>query len=206
MSSATSPARLLLATRNVAKAKELAHLLAPTGIQVVSLAEAGITVEVEETASSFRDNAILKAVGYSRACDLPTLADDSGIEVTALGGAPGVHSARFGGDGLNDKNRNDLLMRQLGAAGSSDRSARYVCILALARRGELVMTFGGTVEGTIAEEPHGDGGFGYDPLFFYPPFGKTFGEVSAQDKDGVSHRGKAFRAFLEYAHTNLGPR
>lgn len=206
MSLANSGARLLLATRNVAKAKELAHLLAPTGIQVVSLAEAGITVEVEETASSFRDNAILKAVGYSRACDLPTLADDSGIEVTALGGAPGVHSARFGGDGLNDKNRNDLLMRQLGAAGSSDRSARYVCILALARRGELVMTFGGTVEGTIAEEPHGDGGFGYDPLFFYPPFGKTFGEVSAQDKDGVSHRGKAFRAFLEYAHTNLGPR
>jgi XTP/dITP diphosphohydrolase len=146
---------------------------------------------------------MLKAVAYSRASDLPTLADDSGIEVTALGGAPGIHSARFGGDGLNDKNRNDLLLRQLEAAATVDRSARYVCVLALARGGELVTTFEATVEGTIAQEPCGDGGFGYDPLFFYPPFGKTFGEVSAGEKDGVSHRGKAFRAFLEYARLAL---
>jgi XTP/dITP diphosphohydrolase len=122
--------------------------------------------------------------------------DDSGLEVRALSGAPGVLSARFAGDGATDEANNRLLLKRL--HGVEDRSGRFVCVVALAHAGKLLRTFRGTVEGRIAEAPRGANGFGYDPLFFYPPFDSTFGEVSAQRKLEVSHRSKALRAMVEY--------
>lgn len=150
----------------------------------------------EETGATFEENAVLKAVYYSRFTADPVFADDSGLEVDSLEGAPGVYSARFAGPGATDEDNNRLLLGRL--AGSSDRAARFVCVIALAQGGELVRTFRGAVEGVIAEAPRGDNGFGYDPLFHHEPFGQTFGEVDPERKLTVSHRGRALEALLTY--------
>lgn len=147
-----------------------------------------------ETGRSFEENAAAKALYYSSLAPGPLFAEDSGLEVEALGGAPGVYSARFAGAEADDEANNRLLLEKL--QGVADRRARYVCVAALAERGRLVATFRGTVEGRIAEAPRGTGGFGYDPLFYYEPFGATFGEVSAERKMAVSHRGEAMRRLL----------
>jgi len=147
-----------------------------------------------ETGRSFEENAAAKALYYSSLAPGPLFAEDSGLEVEALGGAPGVYSARFAGPDADDEANNRLLLEKL--QGVADRRARYVCVAALAERGRLVATFRGTVEGRIAEAPRGTGGFGYDPLFYYEPFGATFGEVSAERKMAVSHRGEAMRRLL----------
>lgn len=152
----------------------------------------------EETGSTFEENAALKAIYYSRFTDGLVLADDSGLEVDALDGAPGVYSARFAGPTATDADNNKHLLLKL--SGASNRSARYVCVIAVAHRGELLGAFRGEVEGEILQEYRGSNGFGYDPLFYYPPFGATFGETSAARKQTVSHRGmalKAMRRFLE---------
>ncbi len=150
----------------------------------------------EETGATFEENAVQKAHYYSLHAPGPLFVDDSGLEVRALDGAPGVLSARFAGDGATDEANNRLLLERL--HGVEDRSARFVCVVALAEAGKLIRTFRGTVEGRIAEAPRGANGFGYDPLFFYPPFNRTFGEVSAEQKLQVSHRSKALRAMVEY--------
>lgn len=147
-----------------------------------------------ETGRSFEENAAAKALYYSSLAPGPLFAEDSGLEVEALGGAPGVYSARFAGPDADDEANNRLLLEKL--QGVADRRARYVCVAALAERGRLVGSFRGTVEGRIAEAPRGTGGFGYDPLFYYEPFGATFGEVSAERKMAVSHRGEAMRRLL----------
>jgi len=147
-----------------------------------------------ETGRSFEENAAAKALYYSSLAPGPLFAEDSGLEVEALGGAPGVYSARFAGPDAGDEANNRLLLEKL--QGVADRRARYVCVAALAERGRLVGSFRGTVEGRIAEAPRGTGGFGYDPLFYYEPFGATFGEVSAERKMAVSHRGEAMRRLL----------
>lgn len=150
----------------------------------------------EETGSTFEENAILKAVYYSRFVDGPLFADDSGLEVAALGGAPGVYSARFAGPEATDEANNVLLLERL--RGAEDRSGQFVCVIALARRGALVKTFRGEVRGTILETPRGDNGFGYDPLFYYSPFGCTFGEADLQSKMEVSHRAQALAAMFDW--------
>lgn len=150
----------------------------------------------EENGRTFEENAVQKALYYSQYAPGLLFAEDSGLEVDALGGAPGVFSARFAGAGATDEDNNRLLLAKL--HGVQDRKARYVCVAALAERGRLIRTFRGTVEGRILEQPRGSGGFGYDPLFYYEPFGATFAEVSAERKMTVSHRGQALRGLIEW--------
>ncbi len=151
---------------------------------------------VEETGATFEENAILKAEYYSRFADDYLFVDDSGLSVDALGGAPGVYSARFAGPNASDDDNNRLLIQKL--RNVKNRTARYVCVIALAKAGKLEATFSGEVEGQIIDEPRGSGGFGYDPYFFYPPFGCTFAEAAPDQKQSVSHRGQALRRMREY--------
>jgi XTP/dITP diphosphohydrolase len=147
-----------------------------------------------EDGATFEENAIRKARHYGPYAPAPLFADDSGLEVDALGGAPGVFSARFAGPKATDEANNRLLLEKL--AGVAGRQARFVCAIALIEAGAVRGLFRGAVEGIIAREPRGTGGFGYDPLFYYPPFGCTFGEAAAEQKFAVSHRGQALRALL----------
>ena len=149
----------------------------------------------EESGKTFGENAVLKAVYYSQFAEEPVFADDSGLEVDALRGAPGVYSARFAGQNAGQAENNNLLLQRL--KGSADRRARFVTALALAKAGALLGTSAGTVEGEIVEAPRGENGFGYDPLFLYPPLGRTFAELTGTEKLEVSARGKALRALLQ---------
>jgi len=190
--------KLVVATRNQGKLRELETLLAGTPFRAVSLADLGQIPEHEEKGETFEANAIQKALQYSQLTDDLALADDSGLEVDALGGAPGVRSARYGGPGLSDEGRCLLVLKEMEKHAWEDRQARFICVLALAQAGELVRTFRGVVEGMIAFEPRGAGGFGYDPIFYHPPSARTFGELSPAEKDAVSHRGIAIREFVKY--------
>lgn len=147
-----------------------------------------------EDGTTFAENAAAKALYYSNYSEEAVLADDSGLEVEALHGAPGVYSARYAGPGASDEDNNNALLRDLG--NQSHREARFVCVLALALRGHVLMTAQGAVEGEVLEAPRGNGGFGYDPLFFYRPLRRSFGELSLEEKFSVSHRGRAFHALL----------
>jgi XTP/dITP diphosphohydrolase len=150
----------------------------------------------EETGLTFEANAVEKTLYYSRFCDGPVFADDSGLAVDALGGAPGVYSARYAGPEASDDENNRLLLARM--RGVVNRTARFICVIALARQRELLGTFRGEVDGTLAEEPRGTGGFGYDPLFYYPPFGRTFGEAPLADKMRVSHRARALAKLRDW--------
>jgi XTP/dITP diphosphohydrolase len=153
-------------------------------------------VPPDETGETFEENAAQKAIYYSRFAGAPVFVDDSGLEVDGLGGAPGVYSARFAGPDASDEANNRLVIEKM--RGETNRIARFVCVVALAKQGELIRTFRGEVEGQLLDAPRGSNGFGYDPLFFYPPFGCSFGEVAADRKMQVSHRGRALRAMREY--------
>jgi XTP/dITP diphosphohydrolase len=186
---------LLVATTNADKVREIRGILAGLDVTLLTLADVPAVAPPEETGQTFEDNARLKALYYADASGLLTVAEDSGLEIDALGGRPGVESARFGGEQTTYPEKFRLLYNA-GAAGSA---ARFVCALALARRGHVLFTARGVVEGRIAPAPAGDGGFGYDPIFFYPPFGRTLAEA-ADRKSEVSHRAAAFqklRGFLE---------
>jgi XTP/dITP diphosphohydrolase len=150
----------------------------------------------DETGSTFEGNAALKGLYYGDFIDGYLFADDSGLEVDALGGAPGVHSARYAGAEATDADNNGLLLKRL--TGVTDRTARFVCVIALVKDGKLVRTFRGSVEGRILDAPRGSGGFGYDPLFYYEPFGCTFGEAPIGDKMLVSHRAQALEAMFTF--------
>jgi XTP/dITP diphosphohydrolase len=160
--------------------------------------EVGITEAPDETGQTFLANAALKASHYSRRSGLMAVADDSGLSVDALGGAPGLYSSRFGGDGASDLDRNLLLLEKLRGLPAEQRGAHFTSAVAVARAGDVIFEAQEQVFGAIAEEMRGASGFGYDPLFFYPPFGCTFGEVSRERKDAVSHRGKAFARLREF--------
>ncbi len=149
----------------------------------------------DETGATFEENAIQKALYYSKHCEGQLFVDDSGLEVDALGGAPGVYSARYGGPDATDEANNRVLLERM--QGIVDRTARFVCVVALGSNGKLIDTFRGAVEGQLLEVPRGVNGFGYDPLFFYPPFGCTFGEVPLERKMEVSHRSRALRAMVD---------
>jgi XTP/dITP diphosphohydrolase len=190
----SSKRRVVLATLNPGKARELASLLGDLPITLVSLAEIPGASLPPETGASYAENALIKAHAAHRVTGYAALADDSGLEVDALGGAPGLHSARFGGPGLDDAGRVALLLERLRAAPSAPRTARFRCVIALVDEAGRERTVEGVAEGEIATAPRGDGGFGYDPVFFYSPLGRTFGELSDRDKERVSHRALAARA------------
>lgn len=189
---------LLVATRNEGKIEELADLLAGVDVAWLGLADLeaqGLVIaDVEETGRTFRENAILKAVGYARQSGLLTLADDSGLEVDALGGAPGVHTARFGGEGLTSEERYLLLLAHLEGVPEDQRAARFRCVVALASPEGLLETAEGSVSGRIAASPSGVGGFGYDPVFFVEEQGRTMAELPATTKNTISHRARAVMA------------
>ncbi len=185
--------RLLVATGNAGKLREFQSALAPYGIEVVGLEALADRSEDAETGRTFEENARLKAEAYSRRTDLPVLADDSGLEVDALGGRPGVLSARLGGPAMSDAARCKAVLKGLVDVPDEARTARFRCVLALARAGKTVAVVEGSVEGTILRELRGGGGFGYDPIFFHPPSGKTFAEMTPEEKERVSHRGEAIR-------------
>lgn len=191
-------AELLLASQNPGKLAEMRKLAADLPFRVVGPREVGITDAPEETGQTFLENAVLKARHYAGRSGLLTVADDSGLSVDALDGGPGLYSSRFGGEGATDADRNRLLLERLQGVPSERRGARFTSAVAVARGNDVLFQVQESVEGRIAEETRGPHGFGYDPLFFYPPFGRTFGEVPPADKDRVSHRGKAFARLREF--------
>ena len=194
--------RLLIATSNAGKLRDFAGAAAAQGVTVEGLPRLATLPEVIEDGTTFEANARKKAEHYSRyAPGELVLADDSGLEIDALGGAPGVHSARYaaGPDSANssDAANNARLLREMVAIAEEGRTARFVCVIAGARDGVTVATARGTAEGRVLLSPRGAGGFGYDPLFLLPSLNKTFAELSPEEKAAVSHRGQAFRRFLE---------
>ncbi len=192
---------IVIATRNPGKLREFTSLLAPAGLSILGLKDAGLDWEFDETGRSFVENARLKAVAYSNHTVLPVLADDSGLEVFALGRRPGIYSARYAGPGATDEQKIGKLLKELGDHGE-DRSARFVCALALARAGEVVLETEGECRGTIAHAPTGSNGFGYDPVFYFPELGHTYAELSEGQKNRVSHRARAVAAMLEQMARN----
>src|SRR5215470_11654211 len=190
--------RLVVATTNRGKLREIALLLDGLPVDLATLADWPEIPVPEETGRTFAENARLKALYYARQTNELTVAEDSGLEIDALGGAPGVESARFGGAGSSYPEKFALIYDALRAKNVGMSTARFVCALALARGDDVLFEARGTVEGEIAREPTGSGGFGYDPIFYYPPFGCTLAEATAEQKGSVSHRGKAFNALRGY--------
>ena len=195
--------RLVVATTNRGKLKEIAFLLAGAPVELRALADYPDVAAPDENGRTFAENARLKAVYYARHTGELTVAEDSGLEIDALDGAPGVESARFGGADSTYAGKFALIydaLRRRKAAGSP---ARFVCALALVKDAKVLFETRGTVEGEIAPEPRGTGGFGYDPIFYYPPFGCTLAEATAEQKSSVSHRGRAFRALRDYLNAEI---
>jgi len=186
---------LVVATRNRHKTREIQHILGP-GFKVGDLVAHPDVSEISESGRSFEENAKLKALAASRQLPALVIADDSGMEVEALGGAPGIYSARYAGANATDRDKIDKLLRELERVRATDnrRRARFRCVVALARDGDLLETFEGIVEGRIADKARGDSGFGYDPIFIPVGFEQTFGELATELKNTISHRAKAIRA------------
>ncbi len=188
--------RLVVATLNPGKLREFAAALEGSGIDVAGLEALDDRSPVEETGSTFEENARIKAEAYSRRTALPVVADDSGLEVDALGGEPGVRSARYGGEGLDDPGRCRLVLERLRGVPEAARTARFHCALAVARAGRTLAVFDGRAEGRILAAPRGANGFGYDPIFFHPGAGRSFAELSRAEKEALSHRGEAIRRLV----------
>jgi XTP/dITP diphosphohydrolase len=180
---------IILATRNQGKINEFKGLLAGCGVKLLSLADFGPIPEVLEDGATFEENAYKKAHQTARMLGFPAMADDSGLVVEALGGEPGVRSARYAGDGASDHENNQKLLGAMN--GVKDRKAAFECVISIAVPRGPALTYEGRCEGEIALSPSGKSGFGYDPVFFYPPLEKTFAELSFEEKNQVSHRGKA---------------
>lgn len=187
---------LLIATTNPGKLREIREILDGLDLDLQTLADHGDVPGVDETGATFPENARLKALHYAAATGIPTVAEDSGLAIDELDGRPGVQSARYAGDSYDEKFAN--LFAELDRRRAPDSTARFVCALALARGGRVLFETEGMVEGRITREPRGANGFGYDPIFFYPPYGRTLAEVSTAEKLAVSHRGQAFRALRGY--------
>jgi XTP/dITP diphosphohydrolase len=185
--------KLLLATTNRGKLLEYHQLLKGVPFEMVSPADEGIDIAVDEKKGTFEENAQLKAVTYSRLSGLVTLADDSGLEVDALDGGPGIVSARFAGEQATDKDRIEHLLAKLKDIPWEKRTARFKCVIAIAAPSRATQLCDGECQGLIAFEPKGENGFGYDPVFYLPEFGKTMAELPLETKNQVSHRGKAAR-------------
>jgi len=201
--------RILIATSNPGKLRDFAGAAGPHGIEIGSIPNFASLPSVVEDGLTFEENARKKAEEYSRhAAGEMVVADDSGLEVDALHGAPGVHSARYAADqphlaneNTDDEANNARLLRELRNISPKKRTGRFVCVLAAARDGKTLATFRGTAEGVILQSPRGTNGFGYDPLFYFPQIQKTFAELSTEEKAGYSHRGAAFRRLMEWCDT-----
>ena len=185
--------RLLVATTNPNKVAEIRRVLAGLAVDLVTLEQWPGVAAPEETGRTFEENARLKAIYYAQATGELTVAEDSGLEIDALGGVPGVESARYAGEQTSYPEKFARLYAALDQAGRRDSPARFVCALALASPNDVTFEARGVVEGRVAAAPSGSGGFGYDPFFFYPPYGRTLADVTPEEKLAVSHRGQAFR-------------
>ena len=193
--------KFVLATHNPGKIQEMQAILSQLGVEVVSPAELGVDVDVEETGETFAENAMLKAKAICAAAGLPAIADDSGLCVDALNGGPGVYSARYGGEGLDDVGRTRLLLQNM--RGQTTRAAHFACAIACAFPNGDTLTAEGRCDGAVAFAPMGQGGFGYDPVFLVPEKAKTFSQMTAEEKNEISHRGRALRTFSEKLATYL---
>jgi len=182
---------IVIATRNKGKKSEIQELLKNFPVKIMSLDDFGPVPEIEESGQTFEENAYKKASFIARILGVPALADDSGLVVDALDGRPGVHSARYAGEHATDRQRCLKLLEEM--EGRTDRRAAFECALSVAVPSGAALTYEGKCEGLIAQKVAGSGGFGYDPIFFYPAAGKTFAEMTADEKNSVSHRGKALR-------------
>lgn len=194
--------KFVLASHNPGKLKEMSAILEDLGVEVVLPSQVGVDAEVEETGETFEANALLKAKAVCQAAGLPAIADDSGLCVDALSGAPGVYTARYGGEGLTDAQRYTLLLNAL--RGQTNRAAHFVSVVACAFPNGDTLTAEGRCDGTIAFAPMGTEGFGYDPVFFVPELRKTFAQMDGAEKASISHRGKALQAFCKELATYLG--
>ena len=199
--------RLLVATTNRDKLREIRGLMAGVPVELVTLADFPAVAEPDETGATFQENARLKAAYYAAHAGIATVAEDSGLVIDALDGAPGVRSARFVRPDASYEERFAEIYRRLGRRGGtgSPATARFICALAVVNRGKVLFETTGTVEGEIASAPRGSGGFGYDPIFHYPPYGRTLAEVTEPEKLAVAHRGQAFRQLAQWLLTGLPP-
>ena len=191
--------KLLVATNNKGKIREYQSLLQGIPFEIVTPADVGISVDIDEAGVSFEENAGLKAVAAAKQSGLLSLADDSGIEVDALGGGPGVHSHRFAGEGASDADRINVLLSKLKDVPQKERTARFRCVIAIAKPGNKTGLFSGICRGVIIDTPRGNNGFGYDPIFFIPELHKTMAELTLEEKNRISHRARAAekaKAFL----------
>ncbi|MGL1932335.1 MAG: XTP/dITP diphosphatase [Desulfotalea sp.] len=193
---------IVLATNNQNKVKEFQEILKDFEVEIKSLAEFGPIPEAIEDGETFDDNAYKKAYHTARILGLPAIADDSGIEVDALGGAPGVYSARYAGENASDEDNCQKLLAEL--KGKTNRKANFSCVISIATPGGPALTYEGKCDGVILEEKRGDSGFGYDPLFYFEEYGKTFAELSSEEKNKVSHRGKALAEVKSEAKQIIG--
>lgn len=187
--------KLIIATNNAHKTAEIKAILGGYFDEILSLCEAGLTIDVVEDGATFEENALKKALEVLALADADAaLSDDSGLAVDALGGAPGVYSARYAGEGHDDEANNDKLLAAMAGVPEEARGCRFVSAVALARRGKKPLVCRGEVEGVLLNARMGENGFGYDPLFYYPPLDKSFAQMSAEEKNGVSHRKRALTA------------
>ena len=189
--------RLVVATTNRNKVREIRSLLSGIDVELATLDQWPDLEPPEETGRTFEENARQKAIYYAHHTGEPVVAEDSGLEIDALGGAPGVESARYGGTAATYPQKFALIYQRLRDVPNAARTARFVCALALARGDEVLFETRGTIEGEVAPAPRGSGGFGYDPIFFYPLYARTLGEATPEEKAAVSHRGQAFRRLRE---------
>ncbi|MDI6601666.1 MAG: XTP/dITP diphosphatase [Thermoanaerobacteraceae bacterium] len=189
--------RWVAATNNYDKLREIRNILCAHGIEVLSLKEVGLDIHVVEDGSSFKENAFKKAIEVHGSIKLPALADDSGLVVDALGGRPGIYSARYAGENASDSENNKKLLEELEGIPMDQRKARYVCAMVLVENKDRVYYGIGECEGYILEKPRGDNGFGYDPLFYIPELGKTFAEIPEEKKNAISHRSMAIKNLLQ---------
>ena len=189
--------RLIFATGNEGKMREIREILKDLDYEILSLKEAGIDVDIVEDGETFEENAIIKATTVMKACGEIVLADDSGLEIDYLNKEPGVMSARYMGENTSYRIKNQILIDRLDGVPKEKRTARFVCVVAAAFPDGRVETRRGTIEGRIAYEPAGENGFGYDPIFYYPERGMTTAEISPEEKNRISHRGKALRQIRE---------
>ena len=190
--------RIVLASKNPHKLEEISQITKEFGIELVLQSELGVDLDVEETGTTFEENSLQKAWAVMKATGLPALADDSGIAVDALNGEPGVYSARYGFDeSLDDQGRLQLLLKNTENVPDGQRQAKFVCVITMVTPDEQVIQARGEIHGELTRKPVGENGFGYDPIFYYPPMGKTTAELTAEEKHTVSHRGNALRVFRE---------
>ena len=194
--------RLIFATGNMDKLREIKEILADTGYDIFSMKEAGINVDIVEDGKTFEENALIKARAVAKASGSLALADDSGLEIDALGGEPGIYSARYMGEDTSYDIKNQNLIDRLDGVADEERTARFVCAMAAVFPDGTEKTFVKTMEGRIGYKIAGENGFGYDPIFFLPEYGKTSAEISPEEKNAISHRGKALRALAEYLSGN----